>query len=451
MSTLALLLALSASAAEPRLSVHARALQQGEIALVAVEGHDVKSPPHATFQGRELSFFPAASSGTWLALIGLDLDAAPGPAALKASLKDARGRVYRSSQTLVIEPGRFPEQQLAVEQKYVTPPKSDAERAESEAAKLHGLFLHGEEKRLFDSRFDAPIPGAASARFGERRVFNGQPRAPHSGMDLRAKSGTPIKAPAAGRVVLAGPLFFSGNTVVLDHGLGVTTLYAHLSRIDVKPGDMVAKGQRLGLVGATGRVTGPHLHWGLKLKAARIDPYSLAALDLDAWLKPRKVDPLVKSAACAATDLPAAPAWGKTEGGLRLRARPLKPYYLPGESVGLLVEINNAGWRSAFLDFVRDPALRPVVIGLNGPPQPYSALPSSATARLATEQLKIPAKKSLCFEVDADARGPLLARETTGYALVYSTEFLYSTSTVRSGVWKGRLSAPPFTVEVSTP
>jgi len=455
-SSLALALALLAPAARaqpapPRLSIVSRAVQRGELILVVVDDNDAKTPPKARFLKRDLEFFPAASTGTWLAFIGLDLDASTGPAKLRAVLRDAKGKTVRATEELTVTAGNFPTEELKVEQRYVTPPKSDTERAEAEAATLHELFVHGEQKRLFEGRFDSPIPGAMTARFGERRIFNGEPRAPHSGMDLRAKKGTPVRAPAAGRVVLAGALYFAGKTIVLDHGLGLTTTYAHLSKMLVKKDDMVKKGQVIGRVGATGRVTGPHLHWALKFHEARVDPFSLVALDLDAYLKARKVDALKRSPACDRPDLPPAPRWGRAARDLRARARPTKASYDPGEPVSMLVEIQNVGKKNAFLDFVRDPAARAVVLGFNRRPSPFSALASSATLRLSTEQVKIPPKRIFCFEQGEDAGGALLARATTSYALTYGTEFLYpSTSTARAGIWRGRLSTSPARVVVST-
>ena len=124
-----------------------------------------------------------------------------------------------------------------------------------------------------------PIPGVEGGRnFGHRRVFNGQPRAPHSGADLTAATGVEINAVNAGRVVLAKDLFFSGNAVFIDHGLGVYSTYLHLSEMLVEPGTMVEQGQVIGLAGATGRVTGPHLHWGVRILSARVDPFSLLEL-----------------------------------------------------------------------------------------------------------------------------------------------------------------------------
>ncbi len=442
----------AAARPDPTLSVEARALKPGELLLVTVAGNDAKTPPEASLHGRALDFFPGASTGTWLAFFGLDLDFSTGPATLNAVMRAPGGKAVRKAEILNVVDAGFPAVELKVEQKFVTPDKNDGERAEAESAKLHKLFAKTEEKRLFEGRFDSPIPGAATARFGERRVFNGQPRAPHSGMDLKAKMGRAVRAPAAGKVLLADPLFFAGKTIILDHGLGLTTQYAHLSKFLVKPGDLVKKGQIIGKVGATGRVTGPHLHWALKHKNSRIDPYSLVFLDLDAKLKARPEDPLARSSLCGLPDLPPAPAWSKTSGGLRVRARAAKAAYAPGEGVTLLFELQNAGKKAAFVDFVLDAAMRPLVLGIGDGPFPFETLASSKTTSGAlTEQIKIPKGKTLCFEQNRNAAGPLLASASTSYALSYGTEFLYpSTSTMRAGLWRGRLVPPPAAVVVST-
>jgi murein DD-endopeptidase MepM/ murein hydrolase activator NlpD len=122
------------------------------------------------------------------------------------------------------------------------------------------------------------VPQRANSAFGTRSIFNGEPRSPHSGADFLSPAGTPVHAPNAGRVLVAENLYFTGNTVVVDHGLGLLSLFAHLSRMDVEAGEMVTTGQVLGAVGSTGRVTGPHLHWTLRAGGARVDPLSLLAL-----------------------------------------------------------------------------------------------------------------------------------------------------------------------------
>jgi len=457
MKTAALALLLLSSAAraarpDPILSVEARAFKPGELLLVTVEGADAKTPPGASLRGRPLAFFAGPSTGTWLAFAGLDIDFSTGPAALTAVMRAPGGKPAAVTRMLEIEDAAFPVAALSVEQKFVTPDKSDAERAEAESAKLHKLFAKTEEKRLFEGRFDSPIPGAATARFGERRVFNGQARAPHSGMDLKAALGRHVRAPAAGTVLLADELFFAGKTIILDHGLGLTTQYAHLSKFQVKPGEAVKKGQVIGKVGATGRVTGPHLHWALKFRNSRIDPFSLVFLDLDAKLKARHEDPLARSPYCALPDLPAPSSWSRASGGLRARARPAKAVYAPGEAVSLLVEIQNVGKKPAFLDFVRDASLRPLVLGVGEGPRPFESLSSSTTVLGAlTEQIKIPKGKTLCFEQNRGAEGPLLANATTSWALSYGTEYLYpSTSTVRAGLWRGRFAIPSASISVSS-
>ncbi len=274
----------------PTLTLEARAFKPGEILLVTVAGNDAKTPPDGGVGGRALNFFPGASTGTWLAFFGLDLEFSTGPVNLNAVLRSPDGTVVQKTDILNITDAGFPLVELAVDPKFVALGKNDAKRAEDEFKKLHALFSKTTEKRMFNGSFVSPIPGAATARFGERRVFNGQPRAPHSGMDLKAKLGQLVRAPAAGKVLLVDALFFAGKTLILDHGLGLTTQYAHLSKFLVKRGDRVKKGQIIGRVGATGRVTGAHLHWALKFQNSRIDPYSLIFLDLDAKLKARTPD-----------------------------------------------------------------------------------------------------------------------------------------------------------------
>lgn len=278
-----LLLLATLAAAEPRVFVKARAAQPGEMLFVAVEEHDDDVAPAGRFGERPLSFFRTRKR-TWAAFAGIDLDVSTGPRRLVLELRDKDGAPSVWDQELLVEPKDYPTQRLKVEQRYVTPPKDDSTRAEDEARKLNDVFGGVTTERYFKGNFASPIPGSTSARFGERRVFNGVPKQPHSGADLRAAAGTPIKAPAGGKVVLVADLFYQGKTVVLDHGYGLYSYYAHLSEALVSEGDTVKKGKELGLVGATGRVTGPHLHWAVKSGGARIDPFSLTALDLAAWL-----------------------------------------------------------------------------------------------------------------------------------------------------------------------
>ena len=153
-------------------------------------------------------------------------------------------------------------------------------RIEKEQHELAVIWPDWKTPRLWSGSFIKPLPGAWSEFFGGKRVINGEPRSPHSGIDQRGREGDPIKAINAGRVVLIANQFFTGNNVVIDHGQGIYSLYCHLSKTLVTLGQNVAKGEKIGLVGHTGRATGPHLHWGIRIASARVDPQKLLALDL---------------------------------------------------------------------------------------------------------------------------------------------------------------------------
>lgn len=212
----------------------------------------------------------------WLATVGVDLDSRPGDHAVNVtfSYDDGRTRVVR--EPVQVQAEQYPTTELQVEERFVELSPEDQARADREAAETSAIYDAFTPQRYWSEAFAVPVRGAQDGRnFGHRRVFNGQPRAPHSGADLRASTGTPIYAANRGRVVLAKDLFFSGNAVYLDHGHGLYTTYLHLSEIEVAVGQVVERGERLGLAGATGRVTGAHLHWGVRLLDARVDPFSL--------------------------------------------------------------------------------------------------------------------------------------------------------------------------------
>jgi murein DD-endopeptidase MepM/ murein hydrolase activator NlpD len=183
------------------------------------------------------------------------------------------------SALVTVKAGVFAIEKLRVGQQFVELSPKDLERAEKEQQSLKGLFARVTLERLWQGSFQIPVDGVRAARnFGRQRILNGQPRTPHSGEDFPAPAGAPVHAAQRGRVVLAEALFFSGNTVVLDHGLGLYTFYGHLESISVAVGDMVKTGSLLGRVGATGRATGPHLHWAVHLNGARVSPLRLVAL-----------------------------------------------------------------------------------------------------------------------------------------------------------------------------
>ncbi len=195
----------------------------------------------------------------------------PNPASIgwKSSAATASAYNWRSP-----SPTRaYDTQRLTIKDKRkVEPNAADLQRIAKETARIGKALTRFSEHASVATDFLPPTAGVRSSSFGSRRIFNDQPRKPHSGMDIAAAEGAPIVAPAAGSVIDSGEFFFNGNTVFIDHGQGLITMYCHLSRIDVKPGDHVKAGDRIGAVGMTGRVTGPHLHWGVSLNNARVDP-----------------------------------------------------------------------------------------------------------------------------------------------------------------------------------
>jgi murein DD-endopeptidase MepM/ murein hydrolase activator NlpD len=204
----------------------------------------------------------------WTAVLGIGLATAPG----RASVKVRRADGVETTLPFAIEPFAYAEQRLTVAPGQVDLSPKDQARYEREAAHLKDVIATFSDTPPDSLLLHPPVPGRRSSSFGLRRVFNGQARNPHSGMDIAAPLGTPVLAPAAGRVIDTGDYFFNGNTVWLDHGAGLLTMVCHLSTIAVKVGDTVSTGTPLGTVGATGRATGPHLHWSVSLNRAMVDP-----------------------------------------------------------------------------------------------------------------------------------------------------------------------------------
>jgi murein DD-endopeptidase MepM/ murein hydrolase activator NlpD len=204
----------------------------------------------------------------WTAVIGIPLAARPGTRSVIVR------RPGRSDEALTfrVEKARYAEQRLAVPRKHVDLSKDDLARFERERAHQLAVIATSSERVPASLAFAQPVPGRRSSSFGLRRIFNGQPRNPHNGMDIAAPAGTPVQAAARGRVVDTGDYFFNGRTVWIDHGSGLLTMYCHLQTIDVASGDEVEAGAPIGTVGATGRATGPHLHWSVSLNRAMVDP-----------------------------------------------------------------------------------------------------------------------------------------------------------------------------------
>lgn len=236
----------------------------GGIARIDLGGATVR--PQASLAGKPVLVMPVR--GGWRALVGVALDASPG-ATLTLEVTGEHGA---QRYPITVTQKAYPTQRLRVASDKVDLSPEDLARQEREREHLHRVIETYTDSAPKALSMRAPVPGRRSSSFGLRRVFNGQARNPHNGMDIAAAAGTPVVAALAGSVIDAGDYFFPGRTVVLDHGMGLLSLYAHLSEIDVSAGASLREGERLGRVGATGRVTGPHLHFSVYLNAAAIDP-----------------------------------------------------------------------------------------------------------------------------------------------------------------------------------
>ena len=222
--------------------------------------------PRASYHG--VPVLVLRDAGEWTAVLGIALAAAPG----RAMLTLQRGDAAETALPFTIKPFHYAEQRLSVAPGQVDLSPQDLARYERERAHLAQVVATFSTAAPETLRLRQPVPGTRSSSFGLRRVFNGQSRNPHSGMDIAAATGTPVVAAAAGTVIDTGDNFFNGNTVWLDHGAGLLTMYCHLSAISVAVGDTIAAGAPLGAVGTTGRATGPHLHWSVSLNRAMVDP-----------------------------------------------------------------------------------------------------------------------------------------------------------------------------------
>jgi len=237
----------------------------GGIALIDLGSTD-SARPRATYNNQEIMVL--AEKKRWFGVVGIPLSATPG----KQSIIIKNGEMT-SSKSFEIKDKKYKEQRLKVKNKrHVDPNKQDMERITSERGRINGALKFWAENDDVETGFVLPVQGRFSSPFGLRRFFNDQPRKPHSGLDIAAPRGTPINAPASGTVIETGNFFFNGNTVFIDHGQGLVTMYCHMDAIDVKKGQRLKTGEIIGKVGMTGRVTGPHLHWSVSLNNARVNP-----------------------------------------------------------------------------------------------------------------------------------------------------------------------------------
>jgi len=229
--------------------------------------------------GRKVEFFRGRDGETWYALAGVDVEGAVGASTLRITARRGGGATDLS-RSVEIHPAHYRTGKLTVAPEFVEPGPEELARIKAESELKANVFAESATEPLWTGNFRAPVNAAPTDSFGTRRTFNGELESVHKGMDFRAATGTVVRAGNNGVVVLARALYFEGNCVAIDHGLGLYTISMHLSRIDVKEGQRVRTGEEIGLSGATGRVTGPHLHWAVRWEGAYLDPAKLLKMDL---------------------------------------------------------------------------------------------------------------------------------------------------------------------------
>ncbi|MDD5475104.1 MAG: M23 family metallopeptidase [Syntrophales bacterium] len=252
---------------------HSRAFKQGEAVMLRLKAPSFKSAT-ALFNGFDHSFAPMHQSGEFFALLPLGLNM-EGDCDIIIALAFHDGTEFHVSMKLPVSSGAFTSTALSVDPRFTSPSPEEAARIEIERKMLAEIYAKYHACWIGSGDFVIPLEGSVSSPFGVKRLFNDVVHSRHRGIDLRSATGDPVRAANRGIVVFAGSLFYAGNTVIVDHGMSLFTVYCHLSKISVKEGEMIEKGATIGMVGATGRATGPHLHWGVRLAGLNVDPLSL--------------------------------------------------------------------------------------------------------------------------------------------------------------------------------
>jgi hypothetical protein len=258
-----------------------RIIEPGEIIVVRIEDTTDIEEAQVRFLENKFQMGRDGENHRLLAFICLGLDLEAGFYALKVYIRKTSGKWESVQKRIIVPAKKFPLRKLWVDERFLIPPPEFHERIEWEAEVLRVIYDMFTPRWLGEGNFIFPAPGMTNLNFGERRIFNNYHRSLHRGVDVASPSGSPVIASNSGKIVLARNLYYAGNAVIIDHGLGVFTFYCHFSKIRVKRGDVVRKGDVIGSVGATGRVTGPHLHWSVRVGGKNVDPFSLLSLSLE--------------------------------------------------------------------------------------------------------------------------------------------------------------------------
>jgi hypothetical protein len=272
------LLPIIASAAEPALtaSVTPERVGQGDIAILSLSPTDTIASATCTWNSQTLPLHPV--HGRLSTFIPVPMDEPPGPKRVELEITSRDGDSFQRTASFIIEPTDFPVQRLTLPESQVTLSSEDLARHERERAAVAAAYAGRRQKRLWNEGFLRPVSGSVSTPFGVRRMLNDKPRNPHSGVDFRGPLGQPVAAAADGVVVLTADHFFSGKSIYIDHGMGIITMYFHLSEILVETGNTVTRETVIGRIGSTGRSTGPHLHWGVRIHDLNVNPLAFLAL-----------------------------------------------------------------------------------------------------------------------------------------------------------------------------
>ena len=253
--------------------------KQGEVLWVEVPVNTPQASVNGNLLKRQIPFFPVTDT-SFAAIVGIDMQDPPGLQELRITIQTSDQTDHLNYSIEIIKED-FAVQHLKLPKDKVDLDSKTLKRVRLEQKEMASAFHHVGTHPLWDGPFLEPTKGKVTGRFGSRRVINGQTKRPHSGEDIAAPQGTLVHAINKGTVVATVDHFFSGKGVIIDHGVGLFSMYFHLSEIDVQPGQPLNKGETLGKVGATGRATGPHLHWGIRLNGARVNPYALTDLPLE--------------------------------------------------------------------------------------------------------------------------------------------------------------------------
>jgi len=276
---------LASSGSDAAVKLSSANVANGQVTVLEINLRDLD--PAATdlkarFRQNTIALFqhPVKPAGIYCGLVGIPLSTVPQKAVIELEWVDSRGRHTARVAVSIVE-GNYKKEALRVATRHIKPSPQNMQRIKNEKKEIRGIYASSSNTRLWYGSFNKPLASDITSAFGTHRLFNGQLQSYHRGTDFRAKAGTPVYASNFGIVRLAKNLFYSGNIVIVDHGKGIFTNYAHLSKIQVIADQHVARGDQIGLSGATGRVSGPHLHWGVKINGSYVDPLQFLAVISD--------------------------------------------------------------------------------------------------------------------------------------------------------------------------